>query len=172
MARTKNFPAWYYGPEGEARIFSEEDDVPKGWKDRPFAEVGPDAPTRADLEKTIEEQAARIEVLEAAIEAQGGLKADSNMDGYTSIPEIRDAYAAGKITVDEIAAAEAKREKPRAGVLALIEEARAAEKPGTSPKEDEIVTRDEAIADLREAGVEIADDATDAEIEAALTELG
>lgn len=28
--------AWYYGPDGEARIFRDDADIPAGWRDRPF----------------------------------------------------------------------------------------------------------------------------------------
>lgn len=31
----KNWPAWYYGPNGEAEVFSAKADVPKGWADHP-----------------------------------------------------------------------------------------------------------------------------------------
>jgi len=31
----KNWPAWRYGPGGEAEIFASEADVPSGWKDHP-----------------------------------------------------------------------------------------------------------------------------------------
>ena len=33
------FPAWFYGPNGEARIFAASDDVPEGWRDSPAAFV-------------------------------------------------------------------------------------------------------------------------------------
>lgn len=29
------WPAWYYGPNGEAEIFQKAEDVPKGWQDHP-----------------------------------------------------------------------------------------------------------------------------------------
>ena len=46
------WPAWYYGPAGEAQVFENADDVPKGWKDHPAKHKGaapatpatPDAP--------------------------------------------------------------------------------------------------------------------------------
>lgn len=31
----KNWPAWFYGPDGAAEIFQSEADVPKGWEDHP-----------------------------------------------------------------------------------------------------------------------------------------
>ena len=30
------WPAWYYGPDGEADIFENGNDVPSGWQDKPF----------------------------------------------------------------------------------------------------------------------------------------
>lgn len=36
MAYTKvDWPAWRYGPGGEARVFQENDMVPDGWEDHP-----------------------------------------------------------------------------------------------------------------------------------------
>ncbi|MGQ0557989.1 MAG: hypothetical protein ACT4OE_00120 [Sphingosinicella sp.] len=29
-------PAWYYGPNGEAEIFTDRNLIPRGWKDHPF----------------------------------------------------------------------------------------------------------------------------------------
>lgn len=31
----RNWPAWYYGPDGAAEIFEKKADVPKGWQDHP-----------------------------------------------------------------------------------------------------------------------------------------
>jgi hypothetical protein len=31
-----NFSAWYYGPGGEAAIFTDAGRIPAGWRDRPF----------------------------------------------------------------------------------------------------------------------------------------
>jgi hypothetical protein len=33
--KDNNWPAWHYGPNGEAKIFHKEADVPKGWHDHP-----------------------------------------------------------------------------------------------------------------------------------------
>jgi hypothetical protein len=44
MTEEATFPSWRYGPNGEAEIFQTEAEVPKGWKDAPFA----DAPTAFD----------------------------------------------------------------------------------------------------------------------------
>lgn len=32
-----DFPAWFYGPNGEAEIFATADDIPEGWADTPAA---------------------------------------------------------------------------------------------------------------------------------------
>ena len=31
----KKWPAWFYGPDGEAKIFHSEKEVPEGWHDHP-----------------------------------------------------------------------------------------------------------------------------------------
>lgn len=33
----KNWPAWYYGPEGQSAIFEAASEVPEGWQDTPAA---------------------------------------------------------------------------------------------------------------------------------------
>lgn len=35
MTEKVSWPAWYYGPKGEAQIFEKVEDVPKGWQDNP-----------------------------------------------------------------------------------------------------------------------------------------
>jgi hypothetical protein len=30
-----DFPAWYYGPEGQQQVFQRAEDVPEGWQDHP-----------------------------------------------------------------------------------------------------------------------------------------
>lgn len=32
---TQNFPAWFYGPNGESQIFQSEGEIPSGWQDHP-----------------------------------------------------------------------------------------------------------------------------------------
>lgn len=34
--KNSSWPAWYYGPKGEADIFQSKTEVPSGWKDHPF----------------------------------------------------------------------------------------------------------------------------------------
>lgn len=43
---SKRWPAWYYGPDDAAEIFSSADDVPEGWHDHP-SKVGEKAPKKA-----------------------------------------------------------------------------------------------------------------------------
>jgi hypothetical protein len=133
----KEWPAWRYGPGEASGIFESEGDVPKGWVDHPSKLP---APRKA---KT--------------------LGVDTNMDAYESIREIEEGLAAGKITVEDVERVEMEREKPRAGVLKIIERERA--------KTDALLSREDALAMLRESGFEIADDASDEEIEAALSSL-
>ncbi len=33
----QNWPAWWYGPQGQAAVFQRADDVPEGWRDSPAA---------------------------------------------------------------------------------------------------------------------------------------
>lgn len=47
MARNKgdpNWPAWYYGPAGEAKVFQSEAEVPQGWLDAPGKHYDPTPP--------------------------------------------------------------------------------------------------------------------------------
>jgi hypothetical protein len=42
-----DWPAWFYGPNGEAEIFASEADVPDGWRDTPAPAVdAPETPKR------------------------------------------------------------------------------------------------------------------------------
>lgn len=43
---SKNWPAWYYGPEGQSSIFETASEVPEGWQDSPaaFAKQEEEAP--------------------------------------------------------------------------------------------------------------------------------
>jgi hypothetical protein len=41
MARFPSWPAFRYGPNGEAQIFQRPEDVPEGWKDSPGAHFEP-----------------------------------------------------------------------------------------------------------------------------------
>lgn len=130
----KKWPAWRYGPGGQRRIFQENEQIPAGWVDHPSKVKG--------------------------LKSVKKLGVDANLDGTESIPEIEAAYAEGKITLEQIEAAEATRSKPRDGIAKLIQTER-----------DRLAARAEGFAVLKEAGVEIAEDASDAELSAALDAL-
>lgn len=52
-----DWPAWYYGPNGEAQIFNGPDEVPYGWVGRPgqkFEPVTPVIHDRDDLVNQLE----------------------------------------------------------------------------------------------------------------------
>lgn len=36
-----DFPAWYYGPEGQQQVFQRAEDVPEGWQDHPSKVITP-----------------------------------------------------------------------------------------------------------------------------------
>lgn len=88
----KDRPAWFYGPDGEARIFEEGEDPPAGWKDhQPKAEDEGTPPAEPSL---LDGNA------ETVIEA---------------LPSLSDDELAG-LKADETAG------KSRKGVLAAIDE--------------------------------------------------
>lgn len=88
------------------------------------------------------------------------LGVDTNLNGTESIPEIEAAYAEGRVTLAQIEAAEATRTKPREGILKFIQAERV--------RAD---ARAEGLTMLREAGVEVSDDISDADLSAALDGL-
>lgn len=138
----KSWPAWWYDPRtGEGRIFEQRNDVPKNWTEDPYYR-SPDG------------------------------AGDGN--GYATVEEIRAALEAGTITTDEVEAAENLRDKPRVTVLNMVKKIRediAKTAEERKAEQDALLSREEAIAEVRSAGIEIADDATDAEIEKALAGL-
>lgn len=119
------------------------------------------------MDRSVVEQAEKQQS-GARTEAQTGTGRDRNGDDSNdlgTVKEIRTGLESGKFTLDQVEEAEKKRETPRSTVLELVERERA------KAEETEIVSREEAIAELRKHNVEISDDATDAEIEAALNKL-
>lgn len=76
-------------------------------------------------QKLAAELAEKQAVREAAAPALKQL--DTNADEYVSVREIEAGLESGAVTVDEVAAAEAERENPRAGVEQLVAEAEAEE---------------------------------------------
>lgn len=58
-------PAWFYGPEGQAKIFTDLSDVPAGWQDHPFKvdEVAP-AETPSTLAPALQKRGRKPELLD------------------------------------------------------------------------------------------------------------
>lgn len=57
MAEFSQWPAWHYGPKGEAQVFDAAGDVPAGWKDHP-SKVGEKSPEPAKEAKAPKAKAA------------------------------------------------------------------------------------------------------------------
>lgn len=124
-----DWPAWRYGPGGEARIFQEDEPIPEGWVEHPSLLAAEPEPA-------------------------------TSLTGSESIAEIEAAYAEGRVTLDEIEAAEQKRSRQRDGILSLLQTERA-----------RLEARAEGLSVLRAAGVEVSDDITDEELSAALDQM-
>lgn len=149
-----DWPAWFFGPDGAAGIFERVEDVPEGW-------VG----SFAEAEVVFAPKPA------GAVLALG---VDANRNGYESLAEIKQALADGVVSTEEVRTAEMLRSRPRVTVLQLLDKLEVVSATPPTPSVDDAapdLTREEAIALVRGAGAELADDATDAEIEAALTAL-
>ena len=51
MMNFGEWPAWRYGPDGQAEVFQREEDVPYGWVDRPGKKfIPPEMPPLYDQE--------------------------------------------------------------------------------------------------------------------------
>lgn len=142
MGTKQHWPAMRYGPGGKQGVFESAGDVPQGWVAHPSLVVD---------------------------EASMRRRVDSNADHYQSIRELQNAYAAGEVTLAEIRAAEAQREKPRASLLLWVEDTE--RQLAASEEDGETLTREAAVALLQEAGVDIDDLSTDEEIQQALLDL-
>ena len=57
----QDWPAWFYGPDGEAAVFESEADVPAGWTDHPLKAGESEAPKRGRPKKAPEPVVAEIE---------------------------------------------------------------------------------------------------------------
>lgn len=84
-----NWPAWYYGPQGQSQIFNSPIEVPEGWHDTP-AKFGEDG-------EALEDAVTEIPGLEEALVA-GSIASvdDDDGDKKPDVPEYND------ITVAEI----------------------------------------------------------------------
>lgn len=72
-ATDKNWPAWFYGPNGESEIFQHPADVPEGWLDDPNkhgANLSKEPPkgaeppplSRGDIMAALKERGIRVDV--------------------------------------------------------------------------------------------------------------
>lgn len=61
------WPSWYYGPDGEAKIFQREEDVPQGWKNTPYPPAPEKAPEPVPTGPTREEMIAELEAAGVAL---------------------------------------------------------------------------------------------------------
>ena len=69
MSESNAWPAWRYGPNGEADIFESEAAVPKGWKSHPSAF---DKPEKAEKAEKAQKAPEEIKPAEApAVDASG-----------------------------------------------------------------------------------------------------
>jgi hypothetical protein len=74
MSDSNQWPAWRYGPDGEADVFENEADVPKGWKNHPSAFEKPAKEAKA---KPAGEQAGNADVDAAGVAFDPALHAAS-----------------------------------------------------------------------------------------------
>lgn len=78
------FPGWRFGPQGEARVFQSEADVPKGWTD-----VIP-----ADFPKPMEERGpvARLDPLDHDGDGEKGGSTSGAEDAKSEVRALREEY--------------------------------------------------------------------------------
>lgn len=66
----KNWPAWFYGPKGEAQVFDSQADVPEGWASHPSL-VGQPAGTTLESITSDDDAADVVEPLAKVVDASG-----------------------------------------------------------------------------------------------------
>lgn len=176
MAERQNWPAWRYGPNGEARIFKSASEVPEGWGKHPTPAAPateqqsrrqPEEDQDEDELRRVREEKARDE-LEEARRVIAGLREEVNRlrKENTRLQE----KAATGTPLPQREQSETPQSVRRPRKLSTAKEPEAAGTPFT-PKDDTVTVdegRAERLAVLHAADVEISDDATDGEIEAAL----
>lgn len=179
-------PFVMYGPNGEARTFTDEKDVPKGFYDHPAKALANSPAQKLENVKTLTQTAdlvsaeAKIAARQAEQEYQAltgsapmtaALRARLENRQQESAPPPAATGSgkmpAGNVSQDELD--DVKGKQPKSGARKLEVPKPDAKKDGD--KKAAQTGREETLATIREAGIEIADDATDAEISAALAEL-
>jgi len=150
MAR-QEFPTWRYGPDGEAQIFGENDKIPAGWQDHPSKAKGAGKSDGLDADKAVQ----RIEALEKEVEELRAENARLKSEDHNS----------------PVATSKADSDAPK---LRRTPAKTPAKNAKDQRKQDEELEqfRKEARATLKEMGIELPADATDAQLDEALTKAG
>jgi small-conductance mechanosensitive channel len=183
MAERQSWPAWRYGPNGEAKIFASAGDVPEGWGKQP-QQPAPAAEQQAKSpgdDEVVVALRAESNSLRDALDFQHAERDRLNAEN----DQLRERNGELREEVNRLRAENARlKEKVAAGTpLPQREQSEtsvrrprklnAKEVAGTPfTPQDETITVDEGRAErlkvLREAGITISDDATDGDIEEAL----
>jgi hypothetical protein len=88
--KTHSYPAWFYGPNGQSRIFQHDSEVPAGWQDHPSKVITPEKtgskPMPAQTDKVPAEKrgAAPVDAKNDATGQATGGKATDNATGDQS----------------------------------------------------------------------------------------
>lgn len=176
-ARAQDWPAWRYGPGGEAQIFQQAGDVPQGWVDHP-----------GKLPPVEEKQSADSDDLQAMRAEKNRVQAEfeaAARDGRKQVERLtkeNDRLRTENERLQMELATALGKQGPH--IVERASPSEGGEQPQTArrgPRKltaapvtaaDTSITLDEGRTErlrvLREAGVSIKDDATDGDIEEAL----
>jgi hypothetical protein len=177
MAERQNWPAWRYGPNGEAQIFASAGDVPEGWVKHP-SKLPPAS------EQLPEGAGSQLESLRACEEENEQLRGkvarlETDLEGAHSSRASMAAEIA-RLRADNSRLQEKAAIVPPRNIGGAVQtetptvrRPRKLSAPGTPfTPQDETITVDEGRTErlkvLREGGITISDDATDGDIEEAL----
>jgi regulator of replication initiation timing len=175
MAERQSWPAWRYGPNGEAQIFASAGDVPEGWVKHPSKlPPAPEQLPSAGQDDFLKLAAAVQEVETLRMAEEKWIDAREQMRG--EISQLREENArlrAENTRLQEKAALVPPLPQREQTETPTVRRPRKLSAPGTPfTPQDETITVDEGRAErlkvLREAGITISDDATDGDIEEAL----
>lgn len=176
MAERQSWPAWRYGPNGEAQIFASAGDVPEGWVKHPSKH--PPAP-----EQLPERSGGEVHALQLKVKEVTELLARKEVE-LSDFTRQRDEAVETLRAENARLRAENTRLQEKASLVPplpqreqmetpTVRRPRKLNAPGTPfTPQDETITVDEGRTErlkvLREAGITISDDATDGDIEEAL----
>lgn len=183
MAERQSWPAWRYGPSGEAQIFAQQGDVPEGWKDHP-SKLGP-APEKLGGDT---DELARLREENERLQRDWQVARDAYDQRASEIDELREARKGWHLQENAMHAELVRlREELQAAMTHAAPPAASPQEPQSArrgprklsavpstpvtPQDDTITLdegREERLKVLRDAGITIGDDATDGDIEEAL----